>query len=189
MTSDEELVADEVLDGETCGGWRVSLLPAWITDRIAPYNAETRATRLAELLASLLVAAPIEALSRAPAGDREAVARDARRYQRLRVIGCAPCDTTQLEGGTVLRFQGLDDILDADLRAIPSRGEFQHLALSSPTEARMREARHGAGLFKRAAELGRTDEAEGPLEYLMRRSYEQGAEDAIARRALSPEQE
>jgi hypothetical protein len=48
----------------------------------------------------------------------------------------------------------------------------------TPKVERDREARHGAVLFRRAKELGRTDEAEGPLEYLMRKSYELGAEDA-----------
>lgn len=49
--------------------------------------------------------------------------RDVRRYQRLRIIGVAPSSTKQLENRTVLCFQNLDDYVDADLRAHPSRGE------------------------------------------------------------------
>lgn len=48
---------------------------------------------------------------------------DARRYRRLRVLGAAPCDTKQLDQGTVLRFTNLDDFVDADIRLHPSRGE------------------------------------------------------------------
>jgi hypothetical protein len=48
---------------------------------------------------------------------------DAARYRRLRVLGAAPCGSLGLAGGTVLRFSGLDGFVDADLRAVPSRGE------------------------------------------------------------------
>ncbi len=59
--------------------------------------------------------------SRVSDSDRDL---DARRYQRLRILGCAVMDTPQLKEGTVVRFTGLDAILDADLKAVPSRGEF-----------------------------------------------------------------
>jgi hypothetical protein len=48
---------------------------------------------------------------------------DAARYQRLRVLGCAPMDTKQLASGTVMRFTNLDEFVDSDLRVVPSRGE------------------------------------------------------------------
>lgn len=47
--------------------------------------------------------------------------RDAKRYRRLRILGCAPVDTVQLEDGTVIRCQALDAFIDADLRLAPSR--------------------------------------------------------------------
>ena len=48
---------------------------------------------------------------------------DARRYRRLQVLGCAPSTSKQLENGTVLCFTNLDEFVDADLKAVPSRGE------------------------------------------------------------------
>jgi hypothetical protein len=48
---------------------------------------------------------------------------DAQRYERLRVLGAAPGGSKQLAAGTVLCFQGLDDFVDADIVAYPSRGE------------------------------------------------------------------
>lgn len=48
---------------------------------------------------------------------------DAQRYRRLRVLGAAPSTSPQLEAGTVLCFTGLDQFVDADLAAHPSRGE------------------------------------------------------------------
>lgn len=48
---------------------------------------------------------------------------DAMRYRRLRILGCAVMDTPQLAGGFVSRFTNLDEIVDADLRAHPERGE------------------------------------------------------------------
>jgi hypothetical protein len=50
---------------------------------------------------------------------------DAARYRRLRVLGCAPIDTKELDAGLVMRFQNLDDHLDADIKAHASRGEFK----------------------------------------------------------------
>lgn len=49
---------------------------------------------------------------------------EARRYRRLRVIGCAP-GTSQLHlsSGTVLRFTNLDAFIDADLTRRPPRWE------------------------------------------------------------------
>lgn len=51
--------------------------------------------------------------------------RDAARYNRLRILGCAPCGTPQLDQRTVIRFQSLDDFLDADLKLHASRGEYR----------------------------------------------------------------
>jgi hypothetical protein len=52
-----------------------------------------------------------------------ALDRDARRYRRLQVLGCAPDTWPGLEEGLVLRFTNLDHFVDADLAATPSRGE------------------------------------------------------------------
>ncbi len=48
---------------------------------------------------------------------------DAKRYRRLQVLGCAPSTSKQLENGTVLCFTNLDEFVDVDLKAVPSRGE------------------------------------------------------------------
>jgi hypothetical protein len=53
---------------------------------------------------------------------------DAARYQRLRILGCAPAETDLLSAGTVIRFQGLDSYLDEDIRIHQSRGEFRDQA-------------------------------------------------------------
>lgn len=52
-----------------------------------------------------------------------ATSKDAMRYRRLRVLGCAPAETKQLEQGSILRFQNLDEFIDKDLEHVPSRGE------------------------------------------------------------------
>lgn len=54
---------------------------------------------------------------------REQATKDARRYRRLRVLGCAVMNTPQLNSGTVSRFTNLDSIVDADIDDLPSRGE------------------------------------------------------------------
>lgn len=48
----------ELLDGETFGGWKRALLPAWLQDHLAPFTAEVRARRLSALLVSLRAAQP-----------------------------------------------------------------------------------------------------------------------------------
>lgn len=53
----------------------------------------------------------------------EADSINAKRYERLRVLGCALGGSTQLESGIVSCFTNLDDLVDADLAAHPSRGE------------------------------------------------------------------
>lgn len=53
---------------------------------------------------------------------------DARRYQRLRVLGCAVGGTPQLDAGLVSRFTNLDAIVDEDIAAHPDRGEAKALA-------------------------------------------------------------
>jgi hypothetical protein len=78
------------------------------------------------------------ALSSAPAaaGERE----DARRYRRLRLLGCAPCYTEYLRRGEVLRFTNLDAYLDEDIKTVPSRGEAtESPTLSSPASSLERE--------------------------------------------------
>lgn len=51
------------------------------------------------------------------------VVRDARRYRRLQILGCAPGGSHELEQGHVLRFTNLDKVIDDDLKIHPSRGE------------------------------------------------------------------
>lgn len=58
-----------------------------------------------------------------PMQCREDVARDARRYRRLQILGCAPGTSKNLENGTVLCFTNLDSFVDDDLKWHPSRGE------------------------------------------------------------------
>lgn len=53
----------------------------------------------------------------------EELEQDAARYNRLRILGAAPMGSEHLSNGTVLRFQGLDAFLDADIKRVPSRGE------------------------------------------------------------------
>ncbi len=50
--------------------------------------------------------------------ESAALKEDARRYRRLRVLGCAPAGTKQLEAATVLRFTNLDGFVDSELDAI-----------------------------------------------------------------------
>ncbi len=40
---------------------------------------------------------------------------NARRYEQLRILGCAPAGTSQLASGTVLAFTNLDEFIDASL--------------------------------------------------------------------------
>jgi hypothetical protein len=54
---------------------------------------------------------------------RDEALLDARRYWRLRVIGCAPSTAPQLKNGTVLTFTSLDKFVDEDIENQPSRGE------------------------------------------------------------------
>jgi hypothetical protein len=52
-----------------------------------------------------------------------ALKRDANRYRRARLLGVAPYGSMVLYNGTVLRFQALDDFIDADIKSRGSRGE------------------------------------------------------------------
>ena len=54
----------------------------------------------------------------------------------------------------------------------------QPVAKPGEDELRKRWMRNGQNLMRCAAEVGWKDNGEGALEFLMRRSYEQGAEDA-----------
>jgi len=51
------------------------------------------------------------------------IARDAKRYRRLQILGAAPGGSKQLDQGTVLCFTNLDAFIDHDLELHPSRGE------------------------------------------------------------------
>jgi hypothetical protein len=53
--------------------------------------------------------------------ERDAL--DARRYRRLRVLGCAPTGSRHLEHGEVMCFTTLDAHIDGDIAVHPSRGE------------------------------------------------------------------
>ena len=53
----------------------------------------------------------------------EKAKKDGKRYNRLRVLGCAVFGSNQLENGTVIRFQTLDEVVDLDLDRHKSRGE------------------------------------------------------------------
>lgn len=64
-----------------------------------------------------------ETLNEALSARSESLA--ARRYERLRILGCAPSYSKHLENGTVLRFTGLDEFVDEDLRLHKSRGEYE----------------------------------------------------------------
>lgn len=83
-------------------------------------------TKVRDLVMDL--AAVVMSPADAPAAD---VVRDARRYRRLQILGCAPSTSSQLDQGTVLAFTNLDAFVDEDLRVHPSRGEA--MSLSSPT--------------------------------------------------------
>jgi hypothetical protein len=50
--------------------------------------------------------------------------RDALRYRRLQILGVAPYGSTELKLGLVMRFTNLDNFVDADIKAHPSRGEY-----------------------------------------------------------------
>lgn len=60
---------------------------------------------------------------------------DARRYQRLRILGCAPLGSPLLAQSLVMRFQSLDEFLDADITAHPSRGEASYSGSTKCDEA------------------------------------------------------
>lgn len=62
---------------------------------------------------------------RADIARRESWEVDARRYQRLRILGCAPMGHSVLERGLVIRFQTLDEFIDRDIEMYASRGESQ----------------------------------------------------------------
>ena len=66
--------------------------------------------------------------------EREKLRADARRYQRLRILGCAVDGTRHLEAGLVIRFQCLDDLLDEDIRRHPSRGEAHEVLSAQPAD-------------------------------------------------------
>lgn len=65
------------------------------------------------------------------------VERNARRYRRLQVLGCAVYGHKNLENGTVSRFANLDEIVDEDLSRVPYRGEVES---TNDAEERVRDA-------------------------------------------------
>lgn len=77
--------------------------------------------------------AALRATTEAPAEAPEP-GLDARRYQRLRILGAAPGYSPQLEAGNVLCFTNLDDYVDRDLALHPSRGEFRATTPTSTPE-------------------------------------------------------
>lgn len=48
---------------------------------------------------------------------------DARRYRRLRILGCAPAYTGHLDRNEVMRFTNLDEFVDADMKNVHERGD------------------------------------------------------------------
>lgn len=62
------------------------------------------------------------------------ILQDAKRYRRLQVLGCAPGTSKQLKNGTVLCFTNLDDFIDDDISAHPSRGEAKNIHLDGNTQ-------------------------------------------------------
>lgn len=58
-----------------------------------------------------------------PTEDWLETVKDAARYRRLQILGCAPMGSPHLDTGCVLRFSGLDKYVDEDMRVHPSRGE------------------------------------------------------------------
>jgi len=75
--------------------------------------------------------------------NMENLQRDAARYWRLRVLGCAPCGSTELATQCVMRFTNLDAFVDADIRINPSRGETE--LYSQPTQAAVSGTEESAG--------------------------------------------
>lgn len=78
---------------------------------------------------------------------------DARRYDRLRILGCAPGTSPTLKEGTVLRFQNLDGFIDSDIKLNPSRGEAANLDKFQPSAVKKKnliclvgDCGRGAGL-------------------------------------------
>lgn len=63
------------------------------------------------------------ALSPPEPTEGQDIVRDAARYRRLQVLGCAPAYSTSLDSRTVLRFTNLDEFVDLDMKHNPSRGE------------------------------------------------------------------
>lgn len=63
---------------------------------------------------------------------------DARRYQRLRILGARPyrdimTDPGSLtDSGLMLRFTNLDEFVDRDIEQVPHRGEVKYPALAPP---------------------------------------------------------
>jgi hypothetical protein len=65
---------------------------------------------------------PGKALGASAPVDEDMV-KDAQRYRRLRILGCAPAESQHLNNGFVLRFTNLDEAVDADIRFI-NRGDW-----------------------------------------------------------------
>ncbi len=138
-----------------------ALLPCPFCNRKLWYDADIEATRHAKIpyedycpLEGFLFASDrrdiIAAWNTRAHAQGEPVALDAARYQRLRILGCAPGYTAHLERGEVLRFTNLDQFVDADLAIQPSRGEAKSSAATAPAAGRTAAAggaRARAGSF------------------------------------------
>ena len=59
--------------------------------------------------------------------------KNAKRYERLRIVGCAPLGHEVLNQSLVIRFQSLDEWVDSDIKSVPSRGEFAQPSTSEQT--------------------------------------------------------
>lgn len=75
----------------------------------------------------------IEPVQTSPVSETE---RDAARYRRLRVLGCAPAYTQHLARNDVMRFTNLDAFIDEDIAAHPSRGEAKTDGLAQSSQDR-----------------------------------------------------
>jgi len=127
-----EYLSDQVIEPvrKASGAW-LPLTLAAPTLASAPQAAPFQKLDLTDYSKPVVYSNGTSAPQAERAAGPEVLLDDARRYQRLRILGAAPFGTKQLEDGHVLRFQSLDAFLDADIATHPSRGE----AAPSSTEA------------------------------------------------------
>ena len=95
-----------------------------VRDLVREYRAEADWKTVGGLLEKLGAAADATDKARAAAISVEHSPineRDARRYRRLRFLGCSV--RGQLDPKIVASGPSLDDLVDADMRLVPDRGE------------------------------------------------------------------